>query len=141
MKRQIFLLSMIFVSSIAFAIESTDLSMTVRALENAIAQFQSMSVAESNYDVVLKRDPLRPLVNESGNVIFSAGLHDGLLVQGIIYSSELKTALVDDRFYGEGDSVGPYKILRIERNGFYAEGPEGEVFVPLYPEEQNPVSN
>lgn len=135
-----FVLLFIFAPS-AFALESAELDITANALQKTIGQFSTLAETQSSYDVVLRRDPLRPLVDTQGNVIFAAGLHEGLIVQGIIYSEEFKAALVDDRFYQAGEKIGPFEVLEIQQEGFLAHGPEGEVFVPLYPDiaEEPPV--
>ena len=88
------------------------------------------------YDVTLRRDPMNSLVDPQGFVIHGAGLHDGLAVQGIIWSGKERSALIEDEFYSEGDQVGPYRILKIEPNGFWAQKAGQKVFVALYDEKQ-----
>jgi hypothetical protein len=83
------------------------------------------------YDVVFRRDPMRPLVDEEGRLVTSAGLHGGLSVQGIIWSDERPLVVIDDELFAQGADLGPYKILLIRPDGLVAQRGQDFVFIPL----------
>ena len=87
-----------------------------------------------DYHVVFRRDPMRSLIDEQGRLTSGRGLYNGLAVQGLIRSKDLKLALVNDEFYKEGERVGPYKILEIQPNGLIVELEGKNSFIPFYPE-------
>lgn len=122
-----------FMFSQAFAGEPTEQEVMARALSQSIETFHKLSEPGPGYHVVLHRDPMEPLIDEQGNIINSTGLHEGLAVQGIIYSEGFKSVLVDDQFYFQGDTVGPYRIVEVKSDGFVARQDDGKtIFVPLY---------
>ena len=88
----------------------------------------------AGYEVVFRRDPLRPLVDESGNVVNPVGLESSFELQGIVRSKDLNLALVNDRFLKEGDVIGPYKILQIRPDGIRAQRGAETLFIPLHSE-------
>jgi hypothetical protein len=133
MKNKIILMFLfVLLATPVAASETADYQMFAKALSNSLERFHQITKANSEYDVVLLRDPTQSLIDSEGNVINTSGLHKGLVVQGIIRSGKDKSALIDDQFYAEGDSVGPYKILEIKENGFEALKGAEKVFVPLY---------
>ncbi|MBI4167811.1 MAG: hypothetical protein HY515_02540 [Candidatus Aenigmarchaeota archaeon] len=122
-----------FVFSQAFAGEPTEQEAMAKALSHSIETFRKLSEPGSGYNVVLHRDPMEPLIDGQGNVVSSIGLHEGLVVQGIIYSEGFKSVLVDDQFYFQGDTVGSYHIVEVKPDGFVARQDDGKtIFVPLY---------
>ena len=118
--------------STASAGETSEHEVMAKALSHSMEVFRKLSEPGSGYNVVLRRDPLEPLIDGQGNVVSATGLHEGLVVQGIIYSEGFKSALVDEQFYFVGDTVGPYRILQIKPDGFLAQDGEKTIFVPLY---------
>ena len=99
-----------------------------QAIESATTEAQS----EAGYDVVFRRDPLRPLVDGQGSLLTSAGLQGGLMVQGIIWSDERPLAVIDDDLFAQGDTVGPYTIQQIHAGGVTVRrGNEEPFFIPL----------
>ncbi len=121
-----------FVLSQAFAGEPTEQEVMAKALSHSIETFRKLSEPGPGYNVVLHRDPMEPLIDGQGNIINQTGLHEGLVVQGILYSEGFKSVLVDDQFYFAGDSVGPYRILEIKSDGFLAQNEGKTIFIPLY---------
>ena len=127
------LIIMCFPFSTASAGEIGEHEVMAKALTHSIETFRKLSESGSDYNVVLRRDPMEPLIDGQGNIVNSAGLHEGLIVQGIIFSEGFKAALIDDKFYYAGDTVGSYRILEIKSDGFLAEDENKKsVFVPLY---------
>lgn len=63
------------------------------------------------------RDPLRPLVNERGEIMIAQKkeLGDSLL-QGIIYSQEGSVAIINNEMYKEGSFLQEYEIKNISNN-------------------------
>ena len=134
-KKIIFLLLMVFCffSLTSYAAEPSDYELTVKALSRVVESARELSkTGAAGYNVLFRRDPLQPLVDGSGNVINSAGLHAGLSVQGVIWSDKFKSVLIDDELYGQGDTIGPYRILKVRADGFLAQKGNETVFVPLY---------
>ena len=128
----LFLVILCFSGSVAFAREPAEHEVMAKALSHTMDVFRKLSEPGSGYNVVLRRDPLEPLIDGQGNVVSGTGLHEGLVVQGIMYSEGFKSALVDEQFYFVGDTVGPYRILQIKPDGFLAQDGEKTIFVPLY---------
>ena len=109
---------------------------TAAELSQAMKRFRSLDESAAPLDLVMRRDPMVALVDSRGNVLNPSGLQQGLFVQGVIWSRQDKSVLIDDTFYREGDVVGPYKILEIQRDGFWAATDnEPRVFIPLYTED------
>jgi hypothetical protein len=69
------------------------------------------------YSSLKDRDPMRPLVNERGEVLIKEKkeLGDSLL-QGIIYSQEGSVAIINNEMYKESGIFQGYKIKKIEKN-------------------------
>ena len=85
-----------------------------------------------SYDVVFRRDPMRPLIDAQGQVVSSAGLHSGLAVQGVMLSAVHPMVVVEDELLGQGDQIGPYRILEIRSDGVVVQqSDERLVFIPL----------
>ncbi len=124
----------------AWAAPAQEGELLVKDLSSAIEEYKAIDHGLSNYDVVLRRDPMQALVDESGNIVSPAGLHDGLTVQGVIRSKDFKSVLVDDEFYAEGDMIGPFRVVEIKENGFVAEEEGKKIFVPLYSENSAPAN-
>ena len=85
---------------------------------------------------LLRRDPMRPLVDAAGNPVPGADLFDGPVLQGIIHSEGFTRALIDDKFYAAGDSFGPYTIREIRDEGIELEQGSSSIFIPLYQQPQ-----
>ena len=83
------------------------------------------------YDVVFRRDPMRALVDAQGELVTSTGLHGGLSVDGIIWSTEHPLAVIDDELVAPGQTVGPYAVLQIQADGVVVQRQEQALFVPL----------
>ena len=81
---------------------------------------------------LLRRDPLRPLVDAAGHPVAGADLFDGPVLQGIIHSEGFTRVLIDDKFYASGDTFGPYTIREIREDGIELEQGDSPLFIPLY---------
>ena len=108
--------------------------MMASGLATMMEQFKEL-IRPFVYDPGMHRDPMQSLVNGDGRVLQTSGFHQGLALQGIIWSGDFKRVLIDNEFYSEGDTVGPYRILEIKKEGFAAEFEGKKIFIPLYPEE------
>lgn len=135
-KRAFFLILFLLAVVPAFAApDPADYRTLASALENSIERVRQMPSQKSGYDVVFRRDPAQPLVASNGRLIYPAGLHSGLMVQGIIQSGGEREVLVNDLFYQEGQQAGPYRIVEIQTDGVKIEDPAGaESFARLYPD-------
>ena len=100
-------------------------------LSQAIASCRELAGRMGGYDVVFRRDPMRPLVDGQGQLASSAGLSGGLSVQGIIWSDQRPLAVIDDELYPAGQTVGPYAILSIQPDGVIVQRGAEKTFIPL----------
>ena len=120
------------VSQVVFAEGAPKESQQVlEQLRQATAAYQVLSKRAGKYDVVFRRDPMRPLVDSQGRVVASAISGGGLSVQGIIWSEEHPLAIIDDELYKQGDVVGIYTIVEIQQDGLLAKSGDQIVRVPL----------
>ena len=94
-----------------------NLERTTRRLSQALETYRGELHRQGGYDPVFHRDPMQVLVDSKGAIMSSAGLHDGLAVQGIIWSQAKPLVVIDDRLFAQGDTVGPYKIVTIRQDG------------------------
>ena len=136
MKKIIFLLVFLALGQMNAAAAAADYNSVAAELSQAMARFQASHHEAGKLDALLHRDPMVSLVDAGGNVINPAGLQKGVIVQGVIWSKNDKAVLIDDLFYREGDTVGPYKILEIRSKGFLARKDGATVFVPLYVDDE-----
>ena len=104
---------------------------TADQLAQAVESAQALEEQGGGYDAVFRRDPLKPLINDAGEVVSPLGFTNGLLVQGIIWSDERPLAVVDDELYAAGDAVGPYTIVEIQQEGVMVARDGETSFVPL----------
>lgn len=105
-----------------------------RAIEqvaDATATHQKLLEGNAPYDAVFRRDPMRQLVDERGELTMASGFSSGYAVQGIIWSPEHPLAIIDDELYATGAQVGPYTILEIRADGVVAQRGSETLFVPL----------
>ena len=73
---------------------------------------QSQSYPYTSVD----RDPLVPLVNRRGLILIPREMDfTGLSLKGIIYSEQGAVVIINDIVLKEGDSLGDYTVLKIER--------------------------
>ena len=101
-------------------------------LQQAIAECRRLAEQVTPYDVVFRRDPLRPLVDAQGALVTTSGLRGGLWVQGIIWSEGHPMAVVDDELVAPGAALGPYVIQWIKPDGVVVRRQDGEtLFIPL----------
>lgn len=74
------------------------------------------------YNALTERDPLRPLINERGEILIKDKNDMGdLFLQGVIYSPQGGTAIINNEMFVEGDMIGVYKVKRIEAKGVFLE--------------------
>ena len=134
-KRGFFLLTglLVFCGTAPFARASAPrLEQGLEDLSQTMGVYRKLKSQFASYDVVFRRDPMRPLVDASGNFINLPGLESGFALQGIVHSPDSNLILVNDQFLAEGAEVGPYKILKIEANGVTARRGNETLFIPLY---------
>ena len=105
----------------------------LKPLANAVDHAKRLLEEFAPYDVVFRRDPMRALVDEQGELVTSTGLHGGLSVDGIIWSTEHPLAVIDDELVAPGQTVGPYTVLQIQADGVVVQRPgqTHALFVPL----------
>jgi len=84
-------------------------------LSQTIAAVKESDTRKEKYDVLFRRDPMRALVDPQGNLLTSAGLHEGLAVQGVIWNEKRPLAVIEDELYATGDVIGDY-VIRDIRN-------------------------
>ena len=121
------LVAMLISSPLLFAEQGNVLD----ELERSVATCSKMSERMNGYDVVFRRDPMRPLLNKEGDLVSSSGMSGGLSVQGIIWSDEHPLAVVDNELFGVGAVVGPYTITQIQQAGVVATRNGRDMFIPL----------
>ena len=62
-----------------------------------------------------ERDPLRPLVNENGQILIKEkSQFGGFILQGIMYSAGGSTAVINNELYREGDTVEGYTVKKVD---------------------------
>lgn len=67
------------------------------------------------YNSFSDRDPLKPLISETGQILIRDRKEVGdFLLQGILHSSEGSQAIMNGEIFNEGDVVEGYKIKKIE---------------------------
>ena len=103
----------------------------LQLLAQGIAQAKRLLERFAPYEAVFRRDPLQPIVDDRGELISSIGLHSGYLVQGIIWSDAHPLVVIDDELFAQGDTVGPYTILRIAPDGITVQRAAEQLFIPL----------
>lgn len=93
------------------------LERTTRQLEHALRSHRQLAQENKAHDGVFRRDPMQPLVDAQGKQVGGGGSmavgREGMWIQGIIWSPGRPLVVVNDQLFGQGDSVGPYKILTI----------------------------
>ena len=109
----------------------TDYGQLTKQLSETVSMQRTLARRATGYDVVFRRDPMRALVSSQGELVTSAGLHGGLSVEGIIWSSERPLAVIDDELYAQGQTIGPYTILQIRRDGVVVQKEQEYLLVPL----------
>jgi hypothetical protein len=77
-----------------------------------------------------ERDPFTALVNDRGDVVIheETGIND-LALQGIMYSPDSSTVVINNDIYRVGDFIGKHKIKKIEQNGVLIESGGQEYFI------------
>jgi len=76
----------------------------------SFSQQQEYPFSEEN------RDPFSPLINKKGVVLMPREIgFIGLSLKGIIYSDKGAVVIINDEVLREGDSIGDYTIVQIEK--------------------------
>ena len=141
MSKRIYPLFVIFLASFSICAKpvfaaAPQLEQTIEKLSKAIETHKGLKQNRAGYDIVFRRDPMRRLIDAGGNLV-EEGLQGGLAVQGIIRFENSIFALVNDKFYAKGDTVGPYQILDIRPEGIDARRDGKTLFIPLYTQNQD----
>jgi len=92
-----------------------------------------VQLGEADEPALARRDPLRALIDSEGKPVNAPGLYEGIYLRGIVRSEGFNRALVDDKLYAEGDSVGSYSIQEIRDDGITVAQGNSVLFIPLYP--------
>ena len=121
---------MLFVTSPAIA-ASADYGRTTEQLSQAVGLYKDLSKQQSRYDVAFRRDPMRPLVDAQGNLTTSAGLRDGLSVQGIFWSEGRPLVVIEDQLFAQGDTIDQYTIREIRQDGVVVQSGNETQTIPL----------
>ena len=85
-------------------------------LSQTVAAVKELGTRKEKYDVMFRRDPMRALVDSQGNLLTSAGLHEGLAVQGVIWNESRPLVVIEDELYAKGDTIGDYVIRDIRQD-------------------------
>ena len=104
---------------------------TARQLEDAVAALREARRPSVAYDAFFRRDPMRAIIDERGELVSASALHGGLSVQGVIWSEQRPLAVVDDELVAVGDVLGPYTVLDIQSGGLMVQRDAQELFIPL----------
>lgn len=104
---------------------------TTQALSRLLEQWRQLTASVVPYDVAFRRDPMRVLVDEQGQVTSAIGLQEGLAVQGVIWVPDHPLVVVDDALASIGEWVGPYQILEIHPDGIVVKHGERVLIIPL----------
>ena len=77
-----------------------------------------------------ERDPFTPLVNDRGDVVIheDTGIND-IVLQGIMYSPDSSTVVINNEIYRTGDFIGKHKLKKIEPNGVFIVSGGQEYFI------------
>jgi hypothetical protein len=108
-----------------------DYQRLIEQLSEAHQSDQQLDQQMTAYDVVFRRDPMRPIIDAGGGIVVPAGLHDGLSVQGIIWSDQRPLTVIEGDIYAAGERVGPYKLIDITPHGVVVERGPDLIFIPL----------
>jgi len=83
------------------------------------------------YNPLTERDPLRPLIDEEGNILIKEKKEgSSFVLQGIIYSPQGSVAIINNELLHEGDALmGQFKVKKIESNGVVLEKEGKEYFL------------
>jgi type II secretory pathway component PulC len=67
------------------------------------------------YSALKERDPFRPLISDNGDILIREKREQGnFLIQGIIYSGQESTVVINNEIYTAGDIIDGYTIKKIE---------------------------
>ena len=77
-----------------------------------------------------ERDPFTPLINDRGDVVIheDTGIND-IVLQGIMYSPDSSTVVINNEIYRVGDFIGKHKLKKVEPNGVLIESSGQEYFI------------
>ena len=103
-------------------------------LSRSIAFYHESSSLSNDRADMVGRDPLQPLMDAQGNVLNPTYVNSELMVQGIVNSGKSQVALINNKLYSQGDTIGHNRILEIHADGIMIQDEKGTTFVPLYPD-------
>ncbi len=107
-----------------------DYQRMVEQLSEAVESRRVVSAQTDSYDVVFRRDPMRPIIDPQGDVAMPQALRDGLSVQEILFAEQRPLAVSDGDVFASGETVGPYTILGIRSDGLVAQRGNQMLFIP-----------
>ena len=104
---------------------------TAEQLTATTLTYRNLVQEMRGYDVFFHRDPMQPLIDARGQLVSAIGLHDGLAVQGIIWSDQKPLVIIEDELFTQGAQVGPYTILQVHTDGVIVQRENECLFIPL----------
>ena len=121
-------------SSLCFSGEFKRYDAILAELSQKTAQFSESPKIVKVDEKTIRRDPLHALVDAQGNVLEpSRAKESALVLQGIVGSAGSMSALINDKFYTQGETVDQYRILEIRANGVVIQNGDEKSFIDLYP--------
>ncbi len=84
-------------------------------LSNSVIFCASAKGYKYPYSSFKERDPLKPLINERGEVLIKEKKGIGnFILQGIMYSPKESQVIINNEVFKEGDTVEGYRIKKID---------------------------
>ena len=138
MKRpHLFLFVLFFISAPCFSGQMKRYDVLAADLSRSIATFSEFSKPGNSREIQISRDPMQPLADSRGNILRSASAQTSssdFVVRGIVGAGTSRTALINDKFYSQGDKLGNDQIVEIRPDGVVVQNEKGSVIIPLYPD-------
>ena len=100
-------------------------------LSQTVTAVKELGTRKEKYDVMFRRDPMRALVDSQGNLLTSAGLHEGLAVQGVIWNESRPLVVIEDELYAKGDAIGDYVIREIRADSVIVQHGDSVERIPV----------
>ena len=84
------------------------------------------------------RDPFSPLVSKNGVLLIPREVDlGGLVIKGIIYSTNSPLAIINDEVVERGENIGDYLVLEIEEKRVILKKGDQEFILKLEEDEKN----
>lgn len=122
---------LLMLAAVAQAAQAHPYERMAEELSQATRGYRALVQEMRPYDSYFHRDPLQPLVDAQGHVVTAVGMHDGLAIQGIIWSDQKPLAIIEDELVAPGAQVGPYTVLQVRADGIVVQYGEDYLLIPL----------